>query len=252
MRKKVLGIQVIQTFFVIGMLIVALLEKNKILERSNGIMAFYIISILIFWFIILTMGITILIKNEKEMKDSTFNKKIFVIVFVFIFFELLFLGIFVGMIDNRIDKMEFSKHCEKTIASIYDIKEDFSLEYLGRNDDKNYRGIAKFTYYFNYLVNEQTYSGKFFESKETGTYNRAFAMSEAKKFKPQHKKGEEFTIYYNTKNPSDFRMSISYALEKTLNIILIMIIAIRIMFLCISIFKYKKEKKVVQLQPLSS
>lgn len=116
MKRKLVTIQIIQTIFVGIMFIIVQLQKNSIINTNKSFMAFYILLIFLYWITMLIVIVILMIKNKKE-------EKILFINMVLISIELVVLGIFCGSINNRIDKIEFLKHCNETTATVYYVEE---------------------------------------------------------------------------------------------------------------------------------
>lgn len=209
MRKKLLTIQIIQTIFITILLLVAILEKNAIMQREKSFMGFYIISCLVYWIILMTIVCIIMHKNPKK------EKKILKVGLV-LSIEILLLAIFCGTVDDRVDMLEFTKHCKETTATVYNIDKEIGNAY--RSDDY-YGAKVIYDYWFEYDANGARYRDFFYESdyvNDRSSY--ALAKSKAEKIKPKYKIGDEFTIYYNTENPEDWRRDIGYFPDKVLNI----------------------------------
>ena len=233
MRKKLLTIQIIQTIFITLLLLIAILEKNGIMQREKSFMGFYIISCLIYW-IILDIIIAIMMHKNKGKE-----KRIFKVLLV-LTIEILLLAVFCGSVDDRVDMLEFTKHCDETTATVYDF--DKEVDWMPRSDDKE-GAIARHKYWFEYYVDEARYSDRFDETYTTSSSSKATAMGNAERRKPTYKIGDEFTIYYNTENPEDWRRDILYFPDNVLNIFAFIIIGLRGFLLGKSIIDYNKEKK---------
>lgn len=233
MRKKLVRIQIIQTIFIIILSLVAILEKNGIMQREKSFMGFYIISCLIYW-IILDIIIAIMMHKNKGKE-----KRIFKLLLV-LTIEILLLAIFCGSVDKRVDMLEFTKHCKETTATVYNIDKEIGNAY--RSDDY-YGAKVIYDYWFEYDANGARYRDFFYESdyvKDSSGY--ALAKSKAEKIKPKYKIGDEFTIYYNTENPEDWRRDIGYFPEKVLNIFAFIIIGLRGFLLGKAIRDYREEE----------
>ncbi|MBQ2917241.1 MAG: DUF3592 domain-containing protein [Clostridia bacterium] len=234
MIKKLLKIQIIQTIFIVILLLVAILEKNGIMQREKSFMGFYIISCLIYWIILITIVCIIMHKNPKK------EKKILKVGLV-LSIEILLLAIFCSSVDDRVDMLEFTKHCDETTATVYNIDKEVKRVY--RSDDY-YGAEVIYDYWFEYDANGAMYKDFFYEStsvKDSRGY--AFAKSKAEKIRPKYETGDEFTIYYNTENPEDWRRDIGYFPDNVLNIFAFIIIGLRGVILGKSIMDYNKEKK---------
>lgn len=226
MKQSTFKIQIIQTFFVGILFAIALLQKNNIINTNKSFIAFYIISILIYWIIMSIGNIVFMHKNKNE-------GKMFFINLISITVELIVLGIFCGSIDSRIDKIEFMKHCKETTATVYDInkKQVRAPKRVGETDKVRFQ--TNFDYFFEYYANGERYSSSIYEVI-IGYMNE----------KASYKTGDTFTIYYNTENPEDWRRDIKYASENTIIILTIIIIVLRVFQLVKAISDYKSIKKI--------
>lgn len=237
MKQKMIKIQIIQTIFVVILFIIAQLQKNGIINTSESIMPLYIIPILIYWIIICTVLIIFMNKNKNEEKKILING-------ILISIELLLLGIFCGSVDRKIDRTEFLKYCNETVAEIYYVDKDVYLDNgLGVVDGMVYY-TTTYTYYFRYYVEEKEYKSKFYTSTQKNSNDQLRARSEAEKVKPEYNVGDELTIYYNTKNPEDWRKDINYASEEAFIIIAVIILGLRIFGLTKSMINKKLIKNV--------
>lgn len=234
MKKKLVKMQIIQTIFMIILFIIAILEKNSIIQREKSFMPFYIISCIVYWLITTIILIIMMNKNEKN------EKKVFIIGII-LSIEIILLGVFCGSIDRRVDRIEFKKHCDETIATVYDIDKEVDNEY--RSDGK-YGAKVTYEYYFEYNAYGEIYEMSFLDSESIiNRHSSTSARSRAEHIDPKYEIGDEFTIYYNTKNPEDWRLDINYASETTLYIIGFIIIGLRGVMLAKGIMDYNKEKK---------
>lgn len=236
MRKKLLTIQIVQTTFIIIILLVAILQKSSIIQIEKSFMGFYIISCLIYWIILMTIVCIIMHKNPKK------EKKILKVALV-LSIEIFLLSIFCGSVDDRVDMLEFTKHCDETTATVYNIDKRTSSYSLGTGEDKRYEGRVNYIYDVEYFVEGSRYTAYFSESHRGSGNSHAQAESSAESHKPNHKIGDEFNIYYNTENPEDWRRNIGYFPDNVLNIFAFIIIGLRGVILGKSIMDYNKEKK---------
>lgn len=232
MRKKLLTIQIIQTIFMTILFSIAILEKNGIMQREKSLMAFYVISCLIYWIILMTIVCITMHKKPKK------EKRIFKVLLI-LTIEILLLAIFCGSVDKRVDMLEFTKHCDETTATIYDF--DKEVDWMPRSDDKE-GAIARHKYWFEYYVDGARYSDRFDETYTTSSSSKVTAMGNAERRKPTYKIGDEFTIYYNTENPEDWRRDIGYFPDNVLNIFAFIIIGLRGFILGKCIMDYNKER----------
>lgn len=69
------------------------------------------------------------------------------------------------------------------------------------------------------------------------------AKSKADSAKPKYNVGDKFTLYYNTREPKDWRWNIEYASENSITIYAIIIIGFRAYGIIKGIIDYKKEKR---------
>ena len=233
MRKKLLTVQIIQTIFIVILSLVAILEKNGIIQREKSFMAFYVISCLVYWIILDVIICITMHKNPKK------EKKILKVGLV-LTIEIILLAFFCGSVDKRVDMLEFTKHCKETTATIYDFDKD--VDWMARSDDKE-GAVARHKYWFKYYVDEAWYSDRFDETYTTSSSSKITAMGYAERRKPTYKIGDEFTIYYNTENPEDWRRDIGYFPNNVLNIFAFIIIGLRGFILGKNIMDYNKEKK---------
>lgn len=235
MRKKLVTLQIIQTIFIIILFLVAILEKNGIMQREKSFMVFYVLSCLIYWIILNVITCIIMHKNNRK------EKKIFLLL-VLLSIEILLLGIFCGSVDNRVDMLEFTKHCKETTATVYNIDKSLT-SYLSGDD--TWRAELTYIYDVEYFVDESRYSAYFSdESYSSSDDDCISAESKVESMhKPKHKIGDAFTIYYNTENPEDWRRDIGYLSDKGLNIFAFIIIGLRVFVLGKAIMDYNKEKK---------
>ncbi len=232
MKQKMLKIQIIQTIFVVILFIIAQLQKNGIINTSESIMPLYIITIFIYWITICIVLIIFMNKNKNEEKKILING-------ILISIELLLLGIFCGSVDRKIDRTEFLKYCNETVAEIYYVNRDVDRNTgLGVVDGMEYC-TTTYTYYLRYYVEGKEYKSKFYTSTQKKSTDQLKARDEAEKVKPEYNIGDEITIYYNTKNPEEWRRDISYASEESFIIIAVIILGLRIFGLTKSIINKK-------------
>ena len=136
--------------------------------------------------------------------------------------------------------IEFTKHCEKTTAIVYDIEKDMRIESVGT---EQYRGILTYKYCLEYYVNRSRYTTYITESNRGSPRDDMLkAEANAEIIDPKYEIGDEFTIYYNTEDPNDCRKNIGYASQTTLNIFAAIIIGLRVLILSKYIIDYNKEK----------
>lgn len=244
MEKNMFKVQIMQTLFVFSILTIALLEKNNILK--NNLMAFYIIAIILFIFLMLiltTIIITSGVKYEgRDMKKYHKKSKKFALNLILSFIELILLCYLCCAIDSRIDKIDFSKHCKETKALIEHVAKDIYKDSYNRDTDE-YRYKTKFTYYFNYYVRGDIYNGHF--SEENSVYDSSItkAKSEAENIKPRFNEDDTFILYYNTYDPNDWRLSITYPSNLIINVIEFLIIGFQLFCLRKSIKEYNQYKQ---------
>lgn len=245
MKKDMVKIQITQILFVLSILTIALLENKNIL-RSN-LMGFYIVTILISWLLINTISIIKMIK--KDRKKYYKEQKKFFINLIFLSIELLLLGFLCYGIDNRVDKIEFSKHCKETEAFIYDVAKDISYTTLYENgqdksSNREYMCTIAYTYYFSYYAENNVYNSYFIEH-ETSNYESTMASAKyrAESIKPEFTKNDTFTLYYNTNNPNDWRLSITYAPDLMIKILTFIVIGFQLFCLGKTLKEYNKDKK---------
>lgn len=222
MKKKILIIKIINLIFCGILFTIALLQKNTIISPNKSLIVLYVFSILLYWFIMSSFIIVLIHKNKGE------EKKLFINLII-ITIDLLILGVFCGNIDNRIDKIEFTKHCKETTATIYDItkKQVQTSKRVGETDKVRYE--TTFDYYFKYYANDECYSSSFFEVK------RGYMTEKA-----SHKIGDTFSIYYNTENPEDYRKDINYMSQNNLYILEGVLLILLLSGLSKAVLDYKK------------
>lgn len=235
MKKKILEAQIIQTIFIVIMLIIALLEYKGILKVEGRIAVFYALLSLGYWILIMVTIIVIICRN----KELQYEKKVFIFL-ILLSIEILIIATFGMIVDNRVDKIEFSKHCKKTTAKVYDIKKrTYRVQtYDGKgkyNKDKECHNI--YTYYFRYEANGTTIESDYHNS------SRYMSSGDAERFNPERNIGDKFTLYYNTENPEDWRWDITYAPQDLIIKFAIIIIGFRASGLIKGIIDYEKEKK---------
>lgn len=237
MRKKLFRIQIIQTILILILLLVAILEKNGVIQRKESFMGFYVFSCLIYWFILTVIISITMHKNQKKEKKIL---KVWIVLTI----EILLLAIFCGFVDKRVDMLEFTKHCKETTATIYDIDKRTRSYLSSAGENERYTGTVTYTYSIKYYVDGLYYTAYFSDTHRSSGSSFADAEYSAEtNHKPRHKIGDEFTIYYNTENPEDWRRDIGYFPDKVLNIVAFIIIGLRGFILGKSIVNYNKEKK---------
>lgn len=232
MKKGIVKIQIFQTIFVVILFIIALLEKRSIL--NNNLMAFYTITIIAFCIIMDVVTIIYMKKNKHKEKEYFIN-------LIFITIELVILGFFCGSIDYYVDKVEFSKHCAATKATVYNVDKDIRESYGKVN---RYEYTTSYTYYFSYIVDGEAYQSDFNERKTSSNARRSSAKQEAERVKPKYKENDTFILYYNIEEPTDWRMNITHASNKTIYIIGTVAIIFQAFCLVKATKKYKKEDKI--------
>ena len=222
MKKKILGIQIIHLIFCGLLFTIALLQKNSIIASDKRLIALYIISILIYWLVMSIIIIVLMQKNKDE------EKKLFINL-ILITIELLVLGIFCGSIDSRIDKIEFTKHCKETTATIYDItkKQVQTSKRVGETDKVRYE--TTYDYYFEYYANDERYQSSSYDVKRGNMTERA-----------SYKIGDTFSIYYNTENPEDYRKDINYVSQTKLYVMEIILLILVLSGLGKAVLDYRK------------
>ena len=108
---------------------------------------------------------------------------------------------------------------------------------------QKYEGRVNYSYGLEYFVDGLRYTAHFSETHTGSGEDRVRAERSAESHKPNYKIGDEFTIYYNTENPEDWRRDIGYFPDNVLNIFAFIIIGLRGFILGKSIMDYNKEKK---------
>lgn len=116
MKFKILKIQIVSLVFTAILFFISILQKHSVINTNKRLMILYIVLIILYW---LVLAIILGILTSKNKKDE----KVLFINFILISLELLILGVLCGSVDNRIDKLEFAKHCQETTATVYYVKE---------------------------------------------------------------------------------------------------------------------------------
>ena len=235
MRKKLLTIQIVQTTFIIIILLVAILQKSSIIQIEKSFMGFYIISCLIYWIILMTIACIIMNKNPKK------EKKILKVCLV-LSIEILLLAIFCCSVDDRVDMLEFTKYCKETTAIVYNIDKRTSSYLSGTGEYERHEGRVNYIYDVEYFAEGSRYTAYFSEIHRGSGSSSTDAEFSAERHKPKYKIGDEFTIYYNTENPEDWRRDIGYFPDNVLNIFAFIIIGLRGFILSKSIRNYRKQE----------
>lgn len=105
------------------------------------------------------------------------------------------------------------------------------IQNIGKDRDVYY---VIFDYYFKYSVNGKEY--------KSSSSIKTESNSQSVKFTPPYSKGDNFTIYYNTENPQDFRRDLNYVSDTTLYIIEGILLLLVSLGLGKAIIDYKKEQ----------
>ena len=211
MKKYI--IQIEQTIFVAIFIIIGLLQNNGIIGINKNFMNICVFSILICSIGLLIVHSILIVKHKEKEKIIAINLFLMVI-------ELIFLGVFCGSIDNRLDKIKFSKICGETEATIYNIEKKERVYYETDSDgNRRERKEIKYVYYFEYEAMSESNNSTF-----TRGSNNNYII------------GDKIKVYYDKENIEDYRLTLSYASNKVIYIILMIICCLRI----IGIFVTKK------------
>ena len=236
MKKKILIIQIIQTIFIGVMFTIAKLQENGILFREGRSTIFYVVAALIYW-VIITIPICFIMKNNQE------KEKKFLIGFIIISIEILLIALYCGSVDCKVDRMNFEKNSEITIATVYNVEKD-SNWYSGSSDNSHkYTYHVTLKYYFDYSVNNIGYNSIYSNSKSGSSNSKSYAEQKANQIKQLYKEGDTFTIYYNKNNPEDWRKDLEYPAEGRIKSYLVVVIALRVFCIGTAIMDSAKEKK---------
>lgn len=167
MKKKILKAQIIQTIFTGTMLIVAFLEYRGIIKTEKRITGFYVLASLCYWVLIVSVFAVIVYRNEKTMhrnkktihRNRQIEKKLGIFL-ISITIEILLISVFSSIVDDRVDKMEFSKHCNKTTAKVYNVTRDIIDTYPVPGH--RYAYSVTFDYYIIYDADGETINSQFY------------------------------------------------------------------------------------------
>ena len=228
MNKRLLFIQIIETIFLILMIIIGVLELNSTIYKENGYIVYLSILPIVYWVIIVTLFVIIMYKyKEKEkklLKDG-----------IIISIEILLITLFVGSIDIRMETIRFIKNSEETIGTVYDVevneKKDSSLP----SDGRNLKYVIRKKYYYEYKVDGQIYKSVL-ESSNTSNGNSYELV-------PAYKIGDKLKVYYKKDDPNKCKTDISYFSKIKIITFLIIAIVIRIYEIVITLVGLIKEHK---------
>lgn len=241
MKKTILGIQIINVIFFFFIYGIAVFQNTMKIDYS--LIPFYMLSIFGFSLVMGIIIVVVLLKNK--IKEKIQNKYGLIVILNFI--GLLLLLFSVLMLDNRNDKINFSKNAVKTTARITYVekkeKKEYKseLEYRASHHDYDYVRKPYYTleyiYHFSYFVENKEYTSTYKTSK-TDTSVSVYQQN------PKYNNGEIITIYYNKENPDDIRMYINYYDNTTFIIMAIINILFQIFcfYMCLKFIKKNSTK----------
>lgn len=205
-KKIFIILQSIETFIVLLLNFLALLQLKNILKLSE-ISLFLSLAV---WFMCLALIYSVtFIKFRKDigwhsdMPKETYKTfdNTYAIHFVSFVIKIFLIGILGFTSIVRSENISFSKNCIETTATITGI--DRKINEIEYNDETQYKTEFKYRIYYN--IDGEGYNSSF--EKTTAGFDNERS---AKTVLPKYDKGDKLTIYVNTNDYNDYKLSIKY------------------------------------------